>query len=331
MHIRRILGSRGTPEHFVAAALFGIALCIALFSDNLFLQDAIILTLMWAGLASAWNIAGGSAGQISLGHAAFFGLGAYTSTLIKIHLGWSPWIGMLCGGMLVVLVSGFIAFAATRLRGPYFALLTLAFAAVVQIIAARWYAFTRGNEGIAIPFQPGLANFIFTDKLSWTIVIIVYVLVLYSIGVWSARSRFGFQLAGMREDEDAAQAIGIDTRMLKVATIAASAFFTALGGTFYAQYVGFLDPGYVLSVDLSVKFALMCIIGGLGTPLGPILGAILITALEMYLRAKWGGARSGLYLMVYGVLLILIVRLMPEGLVRGIPKWFKSRRRTRAA
>ena len=180
------------------------------------------------------------------------------------------------------------------------------------------------------PFQPGLENFIFTDKLSWTIVIIVYVLVPYSIGVWSARSRFGFQLAGMRETR-MRQAIGIDTRLLKVATIAVSAFFTALGGTFYAQYVGFLDPGYVLSVDLSVKFALMCIIGGLGTPLGPILGAILITALEMYLRAKWGGARSGLYLMVYGVLLILIVRLMPEGLVRGIPKWLKGRRRVRAA
>jgi branched-chain amino acid transport system permease protein len=331
MRLRRVLSSRSAPEHFLVAVLFGIALCVAFFSDNLFLQDAIILTLMWAGLASAWNIAGGSAGQISLGHAAFFGLGAYTSTLIKIHLGWSPWIGMLCGGVLVVLVSGFIAFAATRLRGPYFALLTLASAAVVQIIAARWYSFTRGNEGLAIPFQPGLENFIFTDKLSWTIIIIVYVLVLYSIGVWNARSRFGFQLAGMREDEDAAQAIGIDTRMLKVATIAISAFFTAFGGTFYAQYVGFLDPGYVLSVDLSVKFALMCIIGGLGTPLGPILGAILITALEMYLRAKWGGARSGLYLMVYGVLLILIVRLMPEGLVRGIPKWLKSRRRARAA
>jgi branched-chain amino acid transport system permease protein len=322
---------RDTPPHLVVAALFIVALCVALFSDNLFLQDAIILTLLWAGLASAWNIAGGFGGQISLGHAAFFGLGAYTSTLLKIHLGWSPWIGMLCGGLLVVLVSGFIAFAATRLRGPYFALLTLAFAAVVQIIAARWYSFTRGNEGLSIAFQPGFANFIFTDKLSWTIVIICYVLVLYMICVWGARARFGFQLAGMREDEDAAQAIGIDTRLLKIATIALSAFFTALGGTFYAQYVGFLDPGYALSVDLSIKFALMCMIGGLSTPLGPILGAILITALELYLRAKWGGQRSGLYLMVYGVLLILIVRVMPEGVVRGIPNWVKSRRRARAA
>jgi branched-chain amino acid transport system permease protein len=331
MLMRSLLGHRGMPEHLLVAALIALALGIALFSDSLFLQDAVIVTLLWAGVASAWNIAGGFAGQISLGHAAFFGLGAYTSTLLKIHLDWSPWIGMLCGAMLVVLTSGFMAFAATRLRGPYFALLTLAFAAVVQIIAARWYAFTRGNEGLAIAFQPGFVNFIFTTKLAWTIVIVCYVSILYALAVWGARSRLGFQLAGMREDEDAAQAIGIDTRLLKVVTIAASAFFTALGGTFYAQYVGFLDPAYVLSFDLSIKFALMCIIGGLGTPLGPMLGAILITALEMYLRAKWGGARSGLYLMVYGVLLILIVRLMPEGLVRGIPKWLEGRRHARAA
>ncbi len=317
-------------EHVVAGSLFAAAMLIALVSDNLFLQDAVILVLLWAGLAGAWNIAGGFAGQISLGHAAFFGLGAYTSTLLKLHFGLSPWLGMLCGGVLVTLMSGFIAFAATRLRGPYFSLVTLAFAAVVQIIAARWYGLTRGNEGLTIPFEPGLGNFLFTGKIAWTLIIVGYVMAIYAISVWIARTRFGFQLAGMREDEDAAQAIGVDTRRLKVATIAGSAFLTALGGTFYAQYIGFVDPGYVLSFDLSIKFALMCIIGGLGTPLGPILGAVMITALEMYLRAKWGGGRSGLYLVIYGVLLIIIVRAMPSGLVRGLPDLLARRRQVRA-
>ena len=119
--------------------------------------------------------------------------------------------------------------------------------------------------------------------------------------------------------------------VLKVAAIAVSAFLTALGGTFYAQYIGFVDPGYVLSFDLSIKFALMCIIGGLGTPLGPILGAVMITALEMYLRAKWGGARSGLYLSSTACLLILIVRVMPDGLVRGRPELLARWRQVRAA
>jgi len=170
----------------------------------------------------------------------------------------------------------------------------------------------------------------FTGKLAWTVTILCYVVGVYAIGVWVARSRFGYQLAGMREDEDASEALGIDTRRLKVVAIALSAFLTALGGTFYAQYIGFVDPGYVLSIDLSIKFALMCIIGGLATPAGPILGAVLITALEIYLRAKWGGARSGLYLIVYGCLLILVVRVMPEGVLAGVPSLFK-RWRGRAA
>lgn len=318
-------------EHLGAGVLFAGALAIPLMTENLFLQDATIFVLLWAGLAGAWNIAGGFAGQLSLGHAAFFGLGAYTSTLLKLHLGVSPWAGMLCGGVLVVAASSFIAFAATRLRGPYFALVTIAFATVAQIVAARWYDFTRGNEGLSIPFDPSFANFMFTGKLPWTLIVLCYVVAVYALAAWIARSRFGYQLAGMREDDAAAQALGIDTRRLKVVSIALSAFLSALGGTFYAQYVGFVDPGYVFSIDLSVKFALMCIIGGMGTPLGPVLGAVLITALEMALRAKWGGERSGLYLIVYGTLLIVVVRLMPEGLVSGVPQLWKRWRASRAA
>ncbi len=316
-------GWNDAREHVPAGVLFAGALSIPLLTGDLFVQDAVIFILLWAGLAGAWNIAGGFAGQLSLGHAAFFGLGAYTSTLLKIHTGLSPWIGMLCGGALVVLASGFIAFAATRLRGPYFALVTIAFAAVLQIVAARWYDFTRGSEGLSIPFEPALGNFMFTGKLPWTLIVLCYVAGIYALAAWIERSRLGFQLAGMREDDDAAQALGIDTRRLKVLAIALSAFLTALGGTFYAQYVGFVDPGYVFSLDLSVKIALMCIIGGMGTALGPILGAVLLTVLEMTLRAKWGGGHSGLYLIVYGTLLIVVVRVMPEGLVAGARQAWK--------
>lgn len=318
-------------EHWLAAGLFAVALLIPLTSRNLYVQDALILVLLWASLGSAWNIASGYAGQLSLGHAAFFGLGAYSSTLLKHHLDISPWIGMLVGGVLVVFVSGFVAYAATRLRGPYFALVTVALAAVLQIIAARWQSVTGGNEGLPIAFRPGFENFIFAGKLSWTLIILAYLVCIYAFAVWLSKSRTGFQLIGMREDEQAAEALGVNSRRLKVLTIAVSAFLTALGGSFYAQYVGFVDPAYVFSFDLSVKFALVCIIGGMGTPLGPILGAILITVLEMYLRAHWGGERSGLYLIVYGTLLVIVVRFMPEGLVVGVPRLFRQPRRHRAA
>jgi branched-chain amino acid transport system permease protein len=308
----------------MAGIVLVASLGIACFTDNRFLQDATIVILLWAGLASAWNIAGGFAGQLSLGHAAFFALGAYTSTLLKLHWDLSPWFGMIVGGVLAIAISGFMAYAAVRLRGPYFGLVTIAFATVLQIIAARWYSLTRGNEGLTIPFRPGFSNFMFADKLSWTIVVLGYVVIVYGFSVWLSQSRMGFQMAGMREDEEAARALGVHSLKLKVIAIAISAFFTALGGTFYAQYVGFIDPAYVFSFDLSIKFALICIIGGLGTSLGPILGAIIITALEMYLRAKWGGGRSGFYLMVYGALLMVVVRVMPEGLIAGaksIKRW----------
>jgi branched-chain amino acid transport system permease protein len=319
-------GDGGLREHVLPGGVFLLALLVPLLSDNLYWQDATIIILLWAALAGAWNIAGGFAGQLSLGHAAFFGLGAYTSTLMKHYLDISPWIGMLCGAALVVVASVFLGFAATRLRGPYFALVTIAFATVLQIVAGRWYSFTRGNEGLPIPFQPGLANFLFLGKLPWTIIVLAYVVAIYALSVWISRSRLGFQLAGMRENEDAAQALGIHTRGLKVVAIGLSAFCTAFGGTFYAQYIGFVDPGYVFSFDLSIKFALMCIIGGLGTAFGPVLGAILITVLEMSLRAQLGGGRSGLYLIIYGLLLIIVVRFIPQGLAAGLPHLLRRRR-----
>jgi len=312
--------------HLWPGILFLGALIVATASSNLFLQDAVIVILLWAAIASAWNISGGFAGQLSLGHAAFFGLGAYTSTLMNVHLGLSPWVGMLCGAVLAAVVGVFIGLASTRLRGPYFAMATIAFAAALQVVAGRWYSLTGGNEGIPIPFKVGFENFMFSSKFSWNIIALVYVIAVYSIAVWIEHSRFGFQLAGMRENESAAEALGIHTRWLKIAAISLSAFMTALGGTFYVQYAGFLDPGYVLSFSLSIKFALMCIIGGMATPFGPILGALLVTVLEMYLRAHLGGGSSGLYLIVYGVLLILVVRLMPEGLIIGVPKLWQRMR-----
>ncbi|MDB5798179.1 MAG: transporter permease [Paucimonas sp.] len=318
-------------EHALALALLALALFIPLGTSSAYLQDALILVLLWASLASAWNIAGGFAGQLSLGHAAFFGLGAYTSTLLKLHLDISPWIGMIAGGALVLLVSAFMAFAATRLRGPYFGLVTVALAAVLQIVAARWREVTKGNEGLPIAFQPGFENFIFSSKLPWTFIILAYVVLIYLFCVWLSKSRVGYQLAAMREDEPAAAALGVNCRLLKIVFIAISGFLTALGGTFYAQYIGFVDPGYVFSFDLSIKFALMCIIGVMGTPLGPILGALLITTLEIYLRATWGGERSGLYLIVYGTLLILVLRFMPEGLIIGVPKLIRRWRGKNAA
>jgi branched-chain amino acid transport system permease protein len=302
----------GAGVGFLAAALAPLVIRDAYFLDSL------VLILLWGALSAAWNVAGGYAGQVSLGHSAFFGLGAYSAALLGTRWGLSPWIGLLAGVGLSTAAGLVIGYLANRLRGPYFALATIAFSQVLLIVASRWRGFTQGSEGIPVPFRPGLWTLGFADKAAWVYVVLAVAVALYLVQCYLDGSRRGYQLAAVREDEDAAQAIGIASRRLKVAAVATSAALTAVCGTLWAQYVGFVDPFYVFSVDLSVRFALGAIIGGLATAAGPFLGALLITTLETYLRATFGGIGAGLvgiYLIIYGGALILVVRFVPHGLV----------------
>ena len=223
---------------------------------------------------------------------------------------------MLVGVALSLAAGAAIGYLSNRLRGPYFALSTIAFSQVLLIVASRWRGFTAGSEGIPVPFRPGFAT-LGLDHVAWVYLALVVAVLYWAVEVWLERSRFGYRLAGVREDEDAAQALGIPARRLKVVAVTASAALTSVCGTLWAQYVGFVDPFYVFSVDLSVRFALNTIIGGMGTALGPYLGSILITSLETYLRASLSGVKSGftgIYLIVYGTVLILVVRFAPDGL-----------------
>ncbi|HZS33082.1 MAG TPA: branched-chain amino acid ABC transporter permease, partial [Methylomirabilota bacterium] len=247
-----------------------------------------------------------------------FGLGAYSAALLGARWGVSPWIGLVAGVGCSTAAGVVLGYLANRLRGPYFALGTIAFSQVLLIAASRWRVFTQGSEGIPVPFRPGLWTLGFADKAVWVYLVLPIAVGLYLVQCYLERSRRGYRLAAVREDEDAAQAIGIPSRRLKVGAIAASAALTAVCGTLWAQYVGFVDPFYVFSVDLSVRFALGAIIGGVATAPGPFLGALLITALETYLRAAFGGVGAGLvgiYLIIYGAALIVVVRFAPRGLV----------------
>ncbi len=305
-------------RHAVAVGYFAAAALVPLAVRDAYVLDGVVLVLLWGALSAAWNVAGGYAGQVSLGHAAFFGLGAYAAALLGARWGVSPWIGLLVGVGCSTAAGVVLGYLANRLRGPYFALGTIAFSQVLLIVASRWRGFTQGSEGIPVPFRPGLWTLGFADKAVWVYLILPVAVGLYLVECYLERSRGGYRLAAVREDEDAAQAIGIPSRRLKVGAIAASAALTAVCGTLWAQYVGFVDPFYVFSVDLSVRFALGAIIGGVATAPGPFLGALLITALETYLRAAFGGVGAGLvgiYLIIYGAALIVVVRFAPRGLV----------------
>jgi branched-chain amino acid transport system permease protein len=316
-----------TADRWVAAGLFAAAALLPAIVRDSFILDSLILILLWGALSSAWNVAGGYAGQVSLGHAAFFGIGAYAAALASARYQQSPWLGLVAGVALSLLAGSVIGFLSNRLKGPYFALSTIAFAEVLKIVASRWRGFTSGSEGVPVPFRPGLWT-MGLSHVQWVYLALAVAIVYYLVQVYLERSRIGYQLAGVREDEDAAEALGIASRRRKVQAVTLSAALTSICGSFWAQYVGFVDPIHVFSIDLSVRFALNSIIGGIGTALGPFLGSILITSLETYLRATFSGMKAGfggIYLIIYGVVLILVVRFAPEGLT-GIAARFRVRR-----
>jgi branched-chain amino acid transport system permease protein len=281
------------------------------------------MMLFYAAVSSAWNIVGGFAGQLSLGHAAFFGIGAYTSTLLFIDLGVSPWIGMLVGATLATIVGGAIGYPSFRLRGPFFTLVTIAFAEVLRILTIYFHDFTRGSIGISVPFRPAAANFIFRQFSIYACVAAAFLAIAVLVSLWIQHSRLGYYLAAIREDEDAAQALGIDTARYKLAAVLISAFLTSLAGTFYAQYIFYIEPFQTFSLDFSVLLAMMAIIGGIGTVWGPVAGAFLVTPLQEILQAKLGGALQGLHLVIYGTVLILVVILLPQGIVPTLGAWGK--------
>jgi branched-chain amino acid transport system permease protein len=301
-----------------AAVVFAAVALAPLVVRDAFLLDSLVLILIWGTAAAAWNVAGGYAGQISLGHSAFFGLGAYGAAIFGTRWELSPWLGLVAGMAVATVIGLVIGFLSNRLRGPYFVLATIAFSQVLLIVGSRLRGVTAGSEGIPVPFRPGFWTLGIADKRIWVWLVLGLALLAYLTGLYLERARRGYQLAAVREDEDAALSLGVPARRLKVVAICVSAAFTAACGALWAQYVGFVDPFYVFSVDLSVRFALAAVIGGLGTALGPFLGAALVTTVETYLRAQFGGIGGGLvgiYLIIYGCALIVMVRWIPQGLV----------------
>lgn len=293
-------------------------LLLPLLVKNPYYLDTMITILLWAGLASAWNIAGGYAGQLSLGHSAFFGIGAYTSTVLFLQMSITPFLGLLLGSILAMLVAVGIGAICFRLRGPYFVLATLAFAEVAHIAAVNWRSVTRGTEGLQIPFDAGWANFAFASPKSYVYGALMYLLIVYIFIKYVESSPLGYHLIALREDEDAARSLGVSTFRAKLIAMGSSALFTAIGGTFYAQYIQYIDPESTLSWAISIQPALLTIVGGSGTTLGPILGAIIMVPLIQIIRVQLGGTYGGAHLAVYGAILIVVVLFLPHGLIASL-------------
>jgi len=311
--------------------LVGLPLAAVLLAVPTLVSDAFwlglgITVLLWAALATAWNISAGLAGGLSLGHAAYVGVGAYTATLLFLRLGISPWLGLLVGAALAGALGAAIGAITFRLRGPFFVLATLAFGIVVHIAAVNWRGLTRGAAGLLLPFRGGPQNMLFANiEPYWYIGLGLLALTL-GVTVAIRWSRLGYFLVALREDEDAARSLGVRVVRSKVAASAISAALTACGGAFYATYIQYIDPSSTTQFEISVQIALVAIVGGLGTTLGPTLGAVVVVPLAEVLRAWLGGGPA---LMLYGLTLIVIVLAAPHGLL-GVMQRLAARLRSRA-
>jgi branched-chain amino acid transport system permease protein len=298
------------------AALFLLA--IPFLTANQFLLHLGITVLMWTVLGSAWNLLGGYAGQVSFGHAAFFGVGAYTTMVLYLKLGLAPWYGMILGGMMGALVSLPIGFLCFRLRGPYFSLATLAVAEIVRLVALNWEALTNGPVGLLITTLPQVR--FGSRQVDWESKAPFFYLVAgLAVGAmlatyWLSRSRLGAYLLAIREDEDTAESVGIDTVRTKVTTLALSAFFTGVAGGFYGLYFRYVDPDAVFPIALSVEMVFIAVVGGLATVGGPVIGAIfLVTVGELFRERFLVG-----HLIFYGLFMMLAIRYLPEGIWGGV-------------
>jgi branched-chain amino acid transport system permease protein len=275
-------------------------------------QHVLILILLYVTLGSAWNLLGGFAGQLSLGHAAFFGIGAYSAAILSSKSSLSPWLGMLIGPLLVLPLAGIVGWICFRLRGPYFTLATIAIGEMVRLVALNWRGLTGGAVGIVIP--PSL--FSGTSKLPYYFIILAIACATVGLCYFISRSKLGYYLLAIREDQETAESIGINTTRYKLVALSISASLTALAGAFYANYFLFVDTTIVLPLSLSVEIVLMAIIGGLGTVQGPVIGAILLKLSSEIFRYQFTNAN----LLIYGLLLVLVILFLPDGLLGGFRK-----------
>ena len=274
-----------------------------------------IFIFFYAYLAQAWNIVGGYAGQLSAGHAAFVGVGAYTSALLSVQAGLTPWIGMFVGGAFSALLGAVIGYLGFRfgLRGFYFVLLTVAFAEICRISALNIDA-VGGALGYYITFTGDPRQFQFQRNWAYYYVALGLMLAATLIVAGIERLRFGAYLVAIRQDESACEALGVDTFRCKMLAMVISSFLTGVGGAFYAFYLFSLQPNAVFGIPLSVEIIIRVIVGGGGTVLGPILGSFILSPLAELSRTYLAAVGlTGAHLIVYGILLIAVVLFIPQG------------------
>jgi branched-chain amino acid transport system permease protein len=333
-------------------AALGLLALVPRFLESPYALHVMVLLFMAVIQGEAWNVLGGYTGQYSVGHSAYFGIGAYATLMLLQFRQVPPWWGVWAAVALAVLVGLVIGSITFRLRGPYFVLASIAVAEILRLVALNWKEVTNGAEGILVTELPPLklGQTVLTDfgsKVPFYYAGLALAAVTLCANWLVQHSKLGYYFQAIREDQDAAHSLGIPLALYKNVALAISSFLTAWAGAFYAVYVGFIDPGNVLTVEVSVQMVLICIIGGIGTIYGPVLGALLLVPLSEALRsnllsdllirsgAMSESSRVGMFLkenlahahvLIYGILVVLVILFMPDG-VMGFVQGVARRRR----
>ena len=307
---------RRRREMLVGAVLLVVLIVLPLPFADVTTRNIMILTILYAGLAQAWNILGGYCGQISLGHALYFGIGGYVSTLLFVQGGIPPTLGMFAGGIVAALCGLLVGWPCFRLTGHYYAIATVVVGELGYLLFQNW-DFVGGDSGVYVPIS---ANSWVTlqfgkEKLPYYFTMLGFATLTWLVAWWLEGSRLGFAWRAVKDDVIAARSLGVRIFQSKMAAAAISGFFTGMGGAIYAQYVGYIDPDSVFGSSLSILVALPAVLGGVGTLWGPIIGAAVLIPVSEVSRSYLGGSGRGIDLMLYGSLIVVVALARPQGLV----------------
>ncbi len=296
-------------------ALLAVALALypLVFSDP-FYRDIGVSFLLAAIAASAWNIVGGYAGQVSVGHSMFFGLGAYMPLLLYTLFGWPPLAGVPAGMLLSILLAILIGAPTFRLTGHYFSMATIAVAELIRIFVSTW-AFVGGAIGLQGPATArGWWDLTFRGELPYYYIFLAVLGIVLAVTAALERRRFGFYLRAIKASERAARSLGVPVRQTKIEALVLSAVFTSVAGSLYAIKTGFIDPDSGFGILVSVQMVIVAALGGAGTLFGPLVGALILIPLQTATNTWFGGGGSGLTFILYGGIIVLIARFEPGGL-----------------
>lgn len=317
--INKILSKNNSVLWIIALA----SIIVPFFMPNRYFQDIIVMTFLWAGLACSWNLYSGYCNRLSIGHAAYLGIGAYSSTLLYINFGISPWIGMLVGGVISAVAALIIGGSTLRLKGTFFVLSTIAFAEILKVMTITSKGITEGALGVFIPYQPSFMNMIWASKIPYAFLTWIYMIVVLFICVKMEKSKLGYSLIAVGENQEAAENLGVNSSRTMLMAFVMSAVLTSFGGTIYAQYIMFIEPTSVMSLMNSVNFILLAITGGMGTAFGPMVGSFILTPISNLLRGYLSSV-SGLHTFVLGMILIVILLFRPDGILPQLKLFFNG-------